>query len=477
MGIMKSKRFLLLFILIPIFGLSQNPNIKNESDINIKFIEHNVKRKQTLFTISNLYNVPIDLIKKYNPQIKGDKISKRMVLKIPFITSSDTEKLIKETLVKPVSKSKNNKLSLFDSVPNKKNISLAFIAPFNLDKIDIDSIENTKKYLEKLNLSTLSLDFYSGTLSALETAKKSGIKIKLDTYDNKNSFEEIDRISNIKKIKNYDFILGPFIPRNINKLSSNLQGLDVPIISPLTSNEIELNENVFQSIPSKRLQRELMFSYVDSLIVKDPDPCVMIIYDSSSEKQKVKLLERFPYAELIDTDLSEGLVDPEITDSLLVTKKNNLVFLESQNLNVITSVSSMLNSQISKERNIKMLTSYRSEIYENENISLQHLGNLKFTYPTYFLPKFGEELSELNNEFLANFGKLPNKTAIRAYEITLDLILRTSYRRKLIKSIDLPETKYYQNRFKYQTFENGFINNSVLLIQHDDLDVFEIDLK
>jgi hypothetical protein len=346
-----------------------------------------------------------------------------------------------------------------------------------LNKIDIDSIENTKKYLEKLNLSTLSLDFYSGTLSALKTAKKLGIKIKLDTYDNKNSFEEIDRISNIKKIRNYDFILGPFIPRNINKLSSNLKGLDVPIISPLTSNEIELNENVFQSIPSKRLQRELMFSYVDSLIVKDPDPCVMIIYDSSSEKQKVKLLERFPYAELIDTDLSEGLVDPEITDSLLVTKKNNLVFLESQNLNVITSVSSMLNSQISKERNIKMLTSYRSEIYENENISLQHLGNLKFTYPTYFLPKFGEELSELNNEFLSNFGKLPNKTAIRAYEITLDLILRTSYRRKLIKSIDLPETKYYQNRFKYQTFENGFINNSVLLIQHDDLDVFEIDLK
>ena len=67
-------------------------------------------------------------------------------------------------------------------------------------------------------------------------------------------------------------------------------------------------------------------------------------------KQKVKLLERFPYAELIDTDLSEGLVDPEITDSLLVTKKNNLVFLESQNLNVITSVSSMLNSQIYKRK-------------------------------------------------------------------------------------------------------------------------------
>ena len=122
MGMMKSLRFLLLFILIPIFGFSQNPDIEIESGINVKFIEHNVKRKQTLFTISNLYNVPIDLIKKYNPQIKEDKITKRMVLKIPFITSTETEEIIKEALVKPVSKEKNNELNLFDSVPNKKNI-------------------------------------------------------------------------------------------------------------------------------------------------------------------------------------------------------------------------------------------------------------------------------------------------------------------------------------------------------------------
>ena len=109
MGMMKSLRFLLLFILIPIFGLSQNPDIEIESGINVKFIEHNVKRKQTLFTISNLYNIPIDLIKKYNPQIKEDKITKRMVLKIPFITSTETKEIIKETLIKPVSKEKKQR--------------------------------------------------------------------------------------------------------------------------------------------------------------------------------------------------------------------------------------------------------------------------------------------------------------------------------------------------------------------------------
>ena len=456
-----------------LIGFSQDENQNLESSSVIEFIEHKVKRKQTLYTISNLYDVPINLIKQYNPSIKGDKISKKMVLKIPFITTAVLEESIKEIVEKVLVSTRTNR-NLFDSVPKKKSIKFGFIAPFNLNKIEIDSIENTKKYLEKLNLSTLSLDFYSGVLTALETVKKLGIKTHIDVYDNKNSFDEIDKLSDNKNINSYDFILGPFIPRNLNRLSLNLKDSKVPIVSPLTSKKIQINKNVFQSVPSIQSQRELMFTHVDSLIIKDPDPCVMIIYDRSTELVKEKLLKRFPYAELIDTDLTMGLVDPEITDSLLVEKKNNLVFLESQNLNVITSVSSLLNSQISKERNINLLSTYRSETYENENISYQQLGNLNFIYPSYFIPYYGDELNELNALFIQNFGKLPNKIALRGYEITLDLILRTAHRRKLVKSIDLGETSYFQNRFDYVNKEQGYINQSVFLVKHDDLEVLEI---
>ena len=470
---MRVFSFFLLFSMCSLIGFSQDENQNLESSSVIEFIEHKVKRKQTLYTISNLYNVPINLIKQYNPYIKGDKISKKMVLKIPFITTVVLEESIKEIVEKVLVSTRTNQ-NLFDSVPKKKSIKFGFIAPFNLNKIEIDSIENTKKYLEKLNLSTLSLDFYSGTLSAVEEAKKLGIKIHIDVYDNKNSFDEIDKLSDNKNINSYDFILGPFIPRNLNRLSLNLKDSKVPIVSPLTSKKIQINKNVFQSVPSIQSQREMMFTHVDSLIIKDPDPCVMIIYDRSTELVKEKLLKRFPYAELIDTDLTMGLVDPEITDSLLVEKKNNLVFLESQNLNVITSVSSLLNSQISKERNINLLSTYRSETYENENISYQQLGNLNFTYPSYFIPNYGDELNELNALFIENFGKLPNKIALRGYEITLDLILRTAHRRKLVKSIDLGETSYFQNRFDYVNKEQGYINQSVFLVKHDDLEVLEI---
>ena len=176
MGIMRVSKIFFLFFLVSLLGFSQDENQNLESSLVIEFIEHKVKRKQTLYTISNLYNVPINLIKQYNPSIKGDKISKKMVLKIPFITTTILEESIKEIVEKVLVSTRTNQ-NLFDSVPKKKSIKFGFIAPFNLNKIEIDSIENTKKYLEKLNLSTLSLDFYSGTLSAVEEAKKLGIKV------------------------------------------------------------------------------------------------------------------------------------------------------------------------------------------------------------------------------------------------------------------------------------------------------------
>ncbi|MBT5392609.1 MAG: LysM peptidoglycan-binding domain-containing protein, partial [Flavobacteriaceae bacterium] len=136
---MRVFRFFLLFSMCSLIGFSQDENQNLESSSVIEFIEHKVKRKQTLYTISNLYNVPINLIKQYNPSIKGDKISKKMVLKIPFITTVVLEESIKEIVEKVLVSTRTNQ-NLFDSVPKKKSIKFGFIAPFNLNKIEIDSI-------------------------------------------------------------------------------------------------------------------------------------------------------------------------------------------------------------------------------------------------------------------------------------------------------------------------------------------------
>ena len=89
-----------------------------------------------------------------------------------------------------------------------------------------------------------------------------------------------------------------------------------------------------------------MFKIIDELILKNEDQCAMIISDSLNKKSKNKLLKRFPLAEIIDLNEINNSVDPKITDSLLGSYKENWVFLETKKSNLISSVTSLLNSQI-----------------------------------------------------------------------------------------------------------------------------------
>jgi len=471
------RKLIILFILFPLTIFSQDTNKNASNSFIIDTIIHKVKRKQTLYSISKIYEISIQDIKSYNPKVKGNKLSRKMELFIPIKRNVKVNPVVlekKEDSINLISKIHN--INLIESAFNKKFINIAILAPFKMNEIELDSIENSKKYLKNLNLTSISLDFFSGAIMAFNKMKNYGLDIEVKVLDTENDFGTISNILSQNKFEDFDFVLGPLIPRNINQVSRSILKSKTPLVSPLSSNEIEINEHVVQSMPSKLIQRKRMLKYIDSLIDEDPDPCVMIIYDNKNSDIKEQLMVRFPYSELINTDETNGLVDPEITDSLLVSSKNNFVFLESENLNVITSVSSLLNSQISKERNISMMTTFRSDIYENENISFEHLGNLNFTYPSYYMPVYdNEKINLFNDLYLKEFGKRPNKIAIRGYDITLDLILRVANRKRFDKSIKLGETEYLQNKFNYMPKNKGYINKAIYLIKHEKLNIIKLN--
>ena len=477
MGI--TKKIKILFFLLPVLIYAQENNPEMTSSYVVDTLIHKVQRKQNLYLISKIYKITVEEIKKYNPQIKGSRLSRKMLLNIPVIRKVESKIIAlskKEDSQNFVIKKLDFiSVNLMDSVLRKKSIKIALLAPFKLDQIQLDSIKDSKLFLKNLNLTTISLDFYSGAITALNKARKIGIDFYMEVLDTKNDFNAISNILEQIKVEDFDFIIGPLIPRNINQVSNKSIKSRTPIVSPLSSKEIDVIENVVQSMPSKSNQRDKMFSHLDSLIIDNPDPCVMIIYDNKNIIVKDKLLKRFPYAELINTDNNNGYVNPEITDSLLVSTKNNFVFLESENLNIITSVSSLLNSQISVERKISMMTTFRSDVYENENISFEHLGNLNFTYPSYYMPVYdNEKINLFNSSYLEEFGKRPNKIAIRGYDITLDLVLRVANKKKFVKSVEMGETEYLQNKFNYFPLNKGFINKSIYLIKHEKLNIIEL---
>ena len=65
------------------------------------------------------------------------------------------------------------------------------------------------------------MDFYSGSLSALNKVKELGLDISLKVIDTQNNFKSIDLIISSNSFDDYDFILGPLVPRNINQISKS----------------------------------------------------------------------------------------------------------------------------------------------------------------------------------------------------------------------------------------------------------------
>ena len=189
-----------------------------------------------------------------------------------------------------------------------------------------------------------------------------------------------------------------------------------------------------------------MMDYLDQVI--DTTQNVMIIADTLNADFASKLQLKYPFASRVYQEPG-GFVIPDLVDSLLIDSLPNKVIFESQDLNLAANVISLLNSQVSKDRDVQLFTTMRTSIYDNTNISRKHLGNLRFTYTSGAHPKDNVARAVFKDAFQKRFGDYPSKEAYRAYDVTLDVILRFAYQNTLFIP-SLGETDYVENRFLYE---------------------------
>ena len=448
-------------IVIPL----SSPNVvKNTLDED--YFYYTLKAKEGYYRLYKKLGVDRKIIDSLNPNLKEMGLQVGMVIRVPKYQTSDLS--VKNSLLVET-------ISLKDSILNNRFIRVALMAPFKASEVDLDSVENTNLLLQKRNLHTISLDFYSGASMAFQELTSLGVSLEVDVYDTENNSSKVQSILNTQNLHQKDVVIGPLIPRHVNQVSKYLHSKGIPVISPLSKNKVDIKTNVYQSIPEEKLLRKTLLNYLDRKLEKEINPCVLIIADKENQTAKKELLKRFPLAEVIDPDEIGGFIKPDLTDSLLVDVQSNWVFLETQKLNLITSVTSMLNAQSSKERDITLMTTYRGDVYDNENISYEYLGKLHFLYPSIQNPIENQPFQDFSNKYKNQYGTLPNKVAVRAYDVTLDALLRIAFQESLTSPNLVGETKYLHNKFNYQSLpKGGYTNTSVYLIQHEGLTIHEI---
>ncbi|MDG2397596.1 MAG: LysM domain-containing protein [Flavobacteriaceae bacterium] len=507
-----------MIIKIPIFHKKKNNEDNLINDL-ISFYE--VPQKETKWRIAYKYGITIDSLEKLNPILKKNSLKAGQKIKVPKLFSQNIieenynyykvkpregiysierktgiseEKLIelnpilktqglKEGMILKIRllsykkfNNENNflteRVSLKDSIIPGVKLKLAVMLPFKLNDLEIDSLIKTKMILSKRNLHSISLDFYSGVIMASKKANSYGIETDIEFIDTRNSISHLNKIISLKKNQFYDVVIGPLIPSNFNYVSKSESFKNTTMVAPLSSKPVNFGPNVFQSVTNEKILRLQMIKYLEKII--DTTQNVVIISDSLNRKIEQELKGRFPYSQIIRPEKG-GYMSTELVDSLLMDSLPNKVIFESQNLSLIANVTSLLNSQISNERDIELFTTYRANVYDNINISRKHLGNINFSYTNGSIIREDDETKKFEEEYLNEFYKLPNKEVRRAFDVTLDVLLRLAYLNRII-DIDVGETEYLENRFDYiQDINGGYINRSFYLLKHVDYTVEEIN--
>ena len=441
---------------------SDKTNLSNLIDSNFNY--YTVKQGEGYYRIQKKLGVSKKILDSLNPILLEQGLLNGMVLKLPLAYTGDL-KIKNDLLVE--------KTSLIDSINGNSEINISVLLPFRASEIEFDSIDETRKILSERNLHTISSDFYSGIILASEDLSKYGISSKLSIYDTENKKSKIDKILNEINPDSCQIIIGPLIPDNFNYISSKEKIFDLPKVAPLSTRDVVIRNSVYQSVTPKELLRNKMIDYLDKNL--DQDDNIVIVADSINRDIEYILKDIFPSSIILRPE-KNGYLLPELVDSLLVDSLPNKIILESDNFSLISSVSAQMSAQISDLRKVQLFTTYRGNVYENENLSRKHLGDLGFTFTSGHHPLSKFELNTFQERYIKFFGKPPNREAIRAYDLTLDLVLRIVYAGKLNSSAEnIEETEYQENRFWYKKIEkNGFVNTAFYLLRHKEYDIYEI---
>lgn len=424
---------------------------------------YKVLPKEGYYRIEKKLGVRKEVLDSLNPELIEKGLQSGMILKIPAGKSGRLN--IKDDLL-------IERINLLDSTYNRTKIKMGVLLPFKLAEIELDSIEETKILLEARNLHTLSLDFYSGVLFAAETLAKSGVEVELNVFDTENKTEKINQLVQNHSLSALDVILGPLIPTNFDFLSGQNELRNIPKVAPLSTNPVLLRKNVYQSVTQKEDFRRRMLTFLESQI--DPTDRVVIVADKENRNIEWELKQKFPWAVTLRPEEGD-YISPELFDSMMVDSFSNKIIFETQSFPLIASAISQFNAQKTGKRKVQVFTTYRSNVYDNENVSQKMLGGISFTYPAGFKPLESEADADFIQSYINRFGNLPNKEAIRGYDVALDIMLRIAVAGSLEDSLPLGETSYQSNRFFYRKHENeSFVNVGLYILTHKGYEILEV---
>jgi LysM repeat protein len=290
--------------------------VKENSVRNGDFTSYEVQPKETLYSLTKKFELSPNELQKLNPQLT-EGVKEGMILKIPSDLKAPKSLQVEKGIT-----------NLSKSISNQEKKELVLLLPFNVSKIPSDSIKTIASRLKKDKFLNMTLDFYSGVMMAIDSAKTIGLNVNIKILDS----EETKNSSNVAAlIPRYNLlaanaIIGPFYQSNVDKVAEMVSVNQVPVISPLSKESGKTLANVYQSMPSNECAKNVMLSYLNS-----KEANLLAIIDPKKIGLKDILSKNAKEIKLIGFS-DKGAIVKDSLQKRLVRNKMNYVILDSKKL-------------------------------------------------------------------------------------------------------------------------------------------------
>jgi len=442
-------------------------NTTEENKDTSRFVFHEVKNKETLYSISKLYHVPIDRILENNTAVAQNGLKAGQVLKIP-----KKQKSVVQGIIHPSADTLRTKYdsiaSILDTVFSScntngythPNLNVLLVLPFSKnnfkvpDNYDFDDVSNYRIFPY--------VEFYEGVLLAVDTLRKRGMNITLKVADTDDSLTVKNYLDKGWKpdlfIGNTDSKVFDFVYRWRNE---NLNFID-----PFKTKR-EINSNrFFKVLPSFSVQMNFLESFVVSLdsvnlIIPQTEFAADRIFEDSIYKMVYNAPEIKNKSFLVKTVNYKKSGMKEIENALSVGRRNFILFLSTDEPEVNKFLSKL--RLLTKDYDISVIG---HPIWRKFKLDYNHLHRLQ----TYLVsPNFVDYETDTTRHFMAVFkkyyNKIPTKFGFWGYDIMYYFSNAIGYFGNDFSAC-LPSYKPFllETSFHFKQTDNGNFENTGLFI-------------
>lgn len=422
---------------------------------------HEVQPKESVYSISRKYNITVKELTDANPGLEADGPKVGQTLVIPA-TSKVVEKQ-DEKIDKPISAIKEPKSFKHD--PSK---------PFNVVLMLPMSIANGGDTLGKNSVRRQEdmLQYYQGTLLALDSLKNRGVSVNLTVVDTKNDQdkEALNKALKNPALKSADLIIGPVYRPAVLAVAPFAEKYSIPMVSPLSIIDEDVVQNPY--LIQVATDNEVIVKKTVEYAKRNDGRTVLVVPADGSDAKMVKEFKTLLKDKLPELSYRQGGYaqnQREALKSKLVSgKKNRFVVLSNNEVFVLDFLQNL--SIAAKGYEVEVLGTSKWQKFTSIDMAYMHDCNVEI-----FLANHVDYAESGAKSFVRNFRNFyktePNNYAFRGFDVAYYFIdVMKSYGTDFIGALPSIIKPNIQTPFHFvkAAEKGGYINKDAVLIKHTE---------